>query len=343
MITIRAIRFFDLKQARRPKIISNLLRGKQTVSTLFWGLQYNLLNWLSFDLGFNEQDFLRTLSKSVNKGYLTVKDDEYLLTPLGSQLIASVSTVVPSGFQAQLNQYLWRSSLTLAIQIISQYQHQNNKYIPIQADEQTTFIVKKWFIKNKNADIITTFKDELIQVGNQLSHDDANLFFNLLVGYNEDGLTTDQFSKILMIEPWIIEERINIIFSRIGQIVKDSNLSLLNQLLLSTLSNTKLTHSAELTWQLISNQNRTVAEIANMRRIKTGTVQEHILMSVILVSDFNYHPENITEDIIKDVQALEIAPSQWSIEDFNAKYGNLSFFEFRLLQITETQRRRLND
>ena len=43
------LRFFSYHQPRRIRVIENLLTNRLTVSNLFWGQQYGLLQWLGAD------------------------------------------------------------------------------------------------------------------------------------------------------------------------------------------------------------------------------------------------------------------------------------------------------
>ncbi|XRF76356.1 hypothetical protein OGM84_07215 [Pediococcus acidilactici] len=133
--------FFDRHQSRRPKVILNLLKNKLTVSALYGGLEYGLLNYIGFWKKLDRQEFLNSLDQAVKMGYLTGERDALKLTERGVQQQSRVLPPPEASLRVKFDPAikLW----LMATQVVSEYSFKNTRYIPISEDSQINFMVKK--------------------------------------------------------------------------------------------------------------------------------------------------------------------------------------------------------
>ncbi|WP_252898109.1 hypothetical protein [Apilactobacillus ozensis] len=87
MMMIFLILLFSDTQPRRPKLIENLLAGKKTVSTLFWGMRYELINYCELFSNYKNFNIINNLKLLIDKKYLkkTIDGEHLLLTSAGKE------------------------------------------------------------------------------------------------------------------------------------------------------------------------------------------------------------------------------------------------------------------
>ena len=100
---------------------------------------------------------------------------------------------------------------------------------------------------------------------------------------------------------------------------------------MSDLHQQKLTHSTQLTLQLI-NEGRSIIEIANTRRLKVNTIEDHLVEIVLSDRQFpigDYVPNKMENKIWEAVNHLQTKQlkviKQWLKDD------EISFFQIRLV------------
>ena len=70
------LRFFSYHQPRRIRVIESLLTSRLTVSNLFWGQQYGLLQWLGADRQLQRSEYDAVI-KSLVADQLLTSDDHH--------------------------------------------------------------------------------------------------------------------------------------------------------------------------------------------------------------------------------------------------------------------------
>lgn len=71
------------EQPRRYRVIENTIRNKRTQATLFWALNYQILNWLGSADHMTRNEFDAWMHHQQEQGLLMVQDDCAWLTKSG--------------------------------------------------------------------------------------------------------------------------------------------------------------------------------------------------------------------------------------------------------------------
>jgi uncharacterized protein YpbB len=340
MDTNLVIIFLSSKQPRRLTLIKNLLMGKKTVSTWFWAMRYDLLQYSGLFKNkplFNDED-IRYL---VSHEYIILTDTKrYILTKKGQQ---KKDSFLESGYilenASKYYEYdvvTFKRRFLLLAQVISEYSYKNNSYYPITGDLQTEYLIKKWFIRNKNKSVYA-FKNYISQWFNSLDNNDANIFVQLLVGHDNMGKTGPQIAYALKTSvdvEWLWE--LDFWIALIKYIQRDSNSFL--HFLLFNIVKPKISNKAMKTYQLFC-KSISLAQIAKQSHIKLSTVKEHLQECAIFM-DIRIFPYTkiLNSKMVKylDAQYHLVDIDDWHYSDIENQ-ETIGFFEFRIYQILRSK------
>ncbi|RRK10990.1 hypothetical protein D1831_04735 [Lactiplantibacillus garii] len=328
---------------RRAKGIFNVLRGRRTVSTLFAGLTYGCLDQLDSWHGVPLETFLATTTKLVTAGDLTSPEAGYYqLTAQGMvhqralkkeryQPVASVTfqTVAVRRFAA-LSQ--------LALQVVSEAAHHENRYYPVTTDPGVQATVKAWFRRYRGPELAPTIFAALKAFLTTLPDELARIFVQSLTGYQFPGQTDAQLAAQFNREPvellvirrdltcrwivWLQHHPQDPLWALLAPLVKASPVS----------------DSAQQTLQEFL-RGGDLAAIAQRRKLKLSTVREHLLEVAILTPEFPFDqllsPALITQ--LTTVFADQPDLTSWRFDQVQRVAPQLDFFYFRLFQIMRCQ------
>lgn len=329
------------KQPRRLKLIKNLLDGKRTVSTLFWGSRYHILEYSGMMKNFDSlQNEDKLINELINNGYVfSYNKYQYKLTNKGKQKKDSLfeSFYLPKelsyGFDYDIEKF--KNRFLLLIQVTSEYSYHNSNYYPVQADFYDTNLIKNLFHKYKNDNFIDDIYSFIKSFLSSLDEDKANIFANLLIGHNNYGLTYEQLSNrynyskmeiyFINIDLWIL----------MIKFIENSN-SFLNYLLENVVQS-RINASARRTFYEFNN-GLNIFTIAKKYNLKESTVKEHLLENAIFLDTEQFPYDMILSD--NEVAILNKKYQNQPIDFWNFNkldVANIDFFKFRLYQIMRSK------
>ncbi|MFC6260307.1 helix-turn-helix domain-containing protein [Levilactobacillus fujinensis] len=332
------LQVLDHQQPRRLRVIENLLRGRRTVSTLYWGQRYHLLPLLDADKHLDRGALTVPAQQLVAANLVTLdsEEDQLLLTPAGQQRQSQVATYYrpqTSGDWLSLDLGAVRQRTLLAVQVTSQYAHSTSRYYPLTTDLATRRIIRQWFHRLKGPQLAETLSVALIQSLQQLPVQTAEAMTDLLTGYQHPGLTVDQVASKQQQTAWEIRLRQRDGLTQIARDARRADHPFHS--LLQSLWRSPVTRSAQATLYAVE-QGGSLEQVAAQRHVKTNTVKEHLLEAAILspVAVFPYDqllPESVRADFATvlnaDIDSWQFAQLP---EALRARYD---FFYFRLYAI----------
>lgn len=329
MIPEDILSFFDVNQGRRPKVLINLMVGKETVSSLFWGLNYEMLSYIDLWKQIDQTQFLKMVKEANKLGLLITQDDKVFLTNAGQQKQISLGSLSSNALELKLDEAL--DLFLLSSQVISELSFKNSLYVPINDDNRINFLVKRWFKSLKgdfveNRKMVLAYKDALKNVLSELSDEDADLFINYLPNHADSGMTIAQLARNLNLTQFQTELKLRIIFKKVFDVILSKEIYPLFDLIRPLLRESILPDSVLQSWKLLQ-KGMSIQQVAKVKNIKENTVKEHILTVAILKDQFPY--EKFT------IMSFELPgrPETWKFEDAQKLDSRLTFFDFRLIQI----------
>ncbi|WP_268913114.1 helix-turn-helix domain-containing protein [Lentilactobacillus sp. SPB1-3] len=335
--------FCSSSEPRRIKAVFNVLIGKRTVSNLFWGFNYGLLDYLDSFHGLSLDDLNKSINDLKQRGLIIEPENNFIqLTELGDQarddLLQTVGQVDILKTAGQYDVELFKKRIILATQVVSEYSYQNNRYYPQSIDMLNDSLVKLWFIKNKATDLIELMRDGWIKVLSTMSKELADFYAQTLIGHERFGQTPKQIAnKVSMSESevrlWLYMGDCLAVKGFID--LKNSSMDLLFR----GVKRDRISHSALVTWDMFSRSNSSLIAIADKRRVKVTTIREHLLECAILLPD----PQPLFDRVLNKslINKLdEFAPDsilEWKFDKSLSQKLQIDFFEFRMYQIMRSR------
>lgn len=313
-----------------------MLRGKRSGQTIqdvgifklypFFGLLPKLSR-KKFDA---EVDLLLAYS------YITMQENGYYqMTELGSEKASESFPYTFDGWHYRGNEHLFFARLALIVQSLSHQSAAVRAFIPIEKNESTQKWVREFLIANhyQTKTLQRTLLAEIETSLTATNVDEAlkeTVIFRL-AGYKQAGLTWQQLAFGQKLQELDVQLRyisslhnwLNILYEY------KEHYPILNQLTQHVRIEIPLTGSAFQTAQLFK-QGYDIEQISQLRRLKTSTIEDHIVELAMNDDQFL-----VQKFVSEDDQALV----HTAIENYNTKklkvlhevVPHLSFFQLRLV------------
>ena len=326
--------YFSESQPRRPAVIRQLLSNHLTTSALFCGRAYGLLEIIDLPLDVN--NFEPTLDELCQKKLLLETSKGICLTVKGRSRVEELKNkhqfLREPAFFNGFDLKGWEKQFYLLVQVASELSYQNNKYFAITNDLKAQQLFKNWFRRYGKTTLLGEITTSLTDF---LAHEpelNAQLFCEQLTGHGRLGQTKAQLAKSYQLQIAEIEVGWRDLCARYAKYLLDQNFELA-KLVMPYKRLTNLPASTEKTYSLFL-AGKSIEEIADLRKIRKSTVQEHLLNVAILANDFPR--ERLLSPKIKK-QIMDFFAScpvlDWKFQQLHESYPEISFFEYRLCQI----------
>ncbi|MCH5461359.1 hypothetical protein HC026_02710 [Lactobacillus sp. LC28-10] len=334
------ITFLSPKAPRRLRVIENILVGKRTVSTLYWGMRYHQLPWLGYEKKLSRQAMDQAVHELKTQGLVNVAETNAQLTVEGAK---AQQQVIQNSYQPEnLNIRLvididtfW-VRLLLATQVVSEQAYQNGQYYPLQAPWAVKQWIKQWFRHFHDADLKTTFYDFWQSFFTQLPDQQAMFMSQLLVGHERPGETLGQVAQGLSISETEARVMATDLTCQLAKTISQTQTACLNTLL-AGLKRPLVSTSAQLTLNSFM-AGESLETISHNRSLKLSTVREHLLEAAILLPKEQFAFQRIlTPELVGQMsRRLDDTP----IDDWQFKQVEdlpVEFWQFRLLEILRSK------
>ncbi|MFC6253415.1 helix-turn-helix domain-containing protein [Secundilactobacillus hailunensis] len=340
MDTAQLITFLSPTAPRRLRVIENILVGKRTVSTLYWGMRYHQLSWLGYEKRLTRNVMDQTALELKNKGLVTVEETNAQLTELGA---IEQQRLLNKHYQPKyLNlrlivdvEALWQR-LLLATQVVSEQAYQNKHYYPLQVSWQVKQFVKRWFHQFYSDDLRKAFQDFWQTFLSQLPNDQALLMSRLLVGHQRPGETLVQVAHDFELTESEVRVMITDLICQLAKVIAHTETASLRSLL-AGLSRSLISTSAQQTLNSFM-AGKSLEVISHQRQLKLSTVREHLLEAAIMLPPEQFDFQRILPAQLVTQMLARLAKTpldQWQF----TQVADLSveFWQFRLLEILRSK------
>ncbi|MHC9536356.1 helix-turn-helix domain-containing protein [Dellaglioa sp. BT-FLS60] len=324
------------KERRRSNVIYSIIIGRNTVSNIYWGMRYGLLDYFGMAPRFSNERFRVGLSKLQQNHFLEESDGQVWLTVQGVNRQKKLTReLYQIKFPELMSQYKfkeWTETCILAIQVVSELSFANRHYYPIVTSELTKFNIKKWFSKNDKKKLAEQVNSELHLFIQKIDVNAELIFMNKLIGHQLNGLTDQQ----LAIELELSEIEIQLIYrdtmNFFASWVEQQKQSVFKELVQLVRKTGIISESAKDTMRLVD-MGLSIDDIARRRNLKKSTINEHLLELAMLSDVFPFDifltkkiSDDLTEVMGKNIDRLPFQKIQNQLPD-------MTFFNYRLYQI----------
>lgn len=331
--------FFSDQQARRPAVIRQLLSKRLSNSTIFWGMRYQLLDYINVCPSLNQQVFDQQIERLCQqRNLLRMEDGTVLLTPTGQKIkqqLLTGKTLKTPQFFAQYRVFDLVKLLRLLIQVASEASFENSRYYVAVNDFECQLIVKKWVKAHGLKSLAKNLSTALSSFLSTEDPVDAWIFCAQFAGHKTIPATNQQLidqSKLTLTE-------INIVIldltSRFSTYLLQS--SPLGTLIQYFQAKNALYQKSRATLNLFL-QGYSIDQITAQRQLKVSTVQEHLLNAAIFEENFPYG--SFLSDQEKQYLAASLPKDidQWKYSLLaDQEEQQLTFFKFRLYAILRSK------
>ena len=337
----RLLAFFSLNQPRRQNVIRQVLTNKQTVSNLFWGLSYQLLNWLGVTPKLDKTTFDQQISElEKNLWLIRNQSDELLLTPLGKHHLQEFLANHYWRHHPELVQRFkvaqWQEMLTLVIQVFSEMSYQNRHYYVAAVSPQIQYWFKSWlrcydYDRNQLQVQLPDLLFDFLQAKEPL---EANIFISFFGGHQIAGKTFQQLAEQTGWTPRELKIFQQDSVLEFAVFLKKKG-SAWTRLIKMFEKDSQFSKSSQASYQLFLT-GTAIEEIAQRRHLKVSTIKEHLLEAAIFEDNFPFGQLIMPTVAEFFTQNFSSFPAKWDFQI--AQKAGIEFFIFRLVQICETKK-----
>ena len=328
-------------EPRRIRVIEGTLQGKRTITNLFWAQNYGILSYLGADRHLSRQGYDQWLMVQAQTGNLILNEQTAQLTERGLEAQAAWQA---KHYQPKFGQWTWIANwqrladrFLLAVQLVSEFAYHNRRYSPLDLPWHEKQAVRNWFLHH-DRQIVSQVQTELKTVLTQLAAVDerlSNLFAYRLIGHEVIGWSATEACRQLGVQAsdlfWM-ERDAWLFFAH--YLTQTSGV--LTDLAWPLLATTPLSSSSQQTLTAFLG-GHSIEEISHARRLKVGTIREHILQAVILLPGqlplAQLLPPKVEAELRQRYQGPVV---RWQFTPHSTDPGQ-EFFYFRLFQVKVMQ------
>jgi uncharacterized protein YpbB len=316
---------FNHSDKLRPSTIYQIVCGKRTSSVLSYAFFYDRLGFFQVLPKLNEQTYKQAISSLLADNQLVADEAGYLQTLADCQQDKAfdrklIWTHINYFRYGRYDEQMWRL-VQLLVQAVA-FQGISTHYVPVESTPMYTEPVRHFLRQHPQVkkDLFT----ELWQVFEQIPEPFADFLVGTLSGPEEIGQTFFQLlPDAYQHQPWNQFFSAAAIHSFLAKVREQA--PLLTECL-KPFYQENLNQSMLKSRQLFLKGN-TVEEIAQIRKIKIGTVNDHLIEWAISDEQFPYHSFAIKQ---------QLPPASWKIPySILQREVSLDFLTLRINQIAQ--------
>ncbi|MFJ7852689.1 helix-turn-helix domain-containing protein [Peribacillus frigoritolerans] len=343
---LQAIILYAIKKFQGERsiyAIYHMLQGKKSSQTIQDAHLFGLTDIFGTMPRFTRQQLNQNIEHSLKHDLinLTDKPDAYEISLQGERMLDDYFKNNP--FPEYLNGWKYHNitpvfwgRLNLLIQTISHIVHNERRFYPIQRNPKIQFFVKEFLHANRQdrALIAQHLYDELVSLLENQSDMKRDIFILKLTGINRIGLTFEQIAKRKNTEEEYVRYTfLDSLHQMLAEMETGGDYPLLSSLTSDwkRSGNPHLTQSTKTTLRYIQ-EGKNLGEIAEIRRLKVNTIEDHLVEIVLSEKDFPISDYVTIEDEKEIAEAIkELGTKKLKAIKQMVDNKQISFFQIRLV------------
>ncbi|TCT25610.1 uncharacterized protein YpbB [Melghiribacillus thermohalophilus] len=328
-----------LEGERSPSAMYYLLSGKRSSQTIQDSVLFQLDSYFGILPGLSQPVFEQMFYQLVRDQQIIVNQNSMFVTDSGRvQLAEGISQYKQLSMLQGLNYHetaktFWLR-LLLFIQTVSNILKGEQRFLPIVEEANIIRWVKSFYVKHRNHidAIFHEMYEETKQLLSGLDHHHAEIMVSRMNGYRHVGKSKEQLAyelgkSIYDIEIYILSG-IHYFLKAIEK--EQERYKRLQQFIPEQHAEGLLTRSARKTWELLNNGMK-ATDIAKRRRLRIGTVHDHIVEMAFVLREFDISPYvskgdmNAISDVLQTDSTKRLKQIKQQLPD------HISYFQIRLV------------
>ncbi|MBY6035657.1 helix-turn-helix domain-containing protein [Fictibacillus nanhaiensis] len=329
--------------SRKSSGIYYILSGKKTSQSLSDSQWFGIQPYYAALKGITTEEF-NVLLLRINSMDLIEEQEEnvFVVTENGQSLLLDEKKRM--GFMekldglkyASIEQSCWRI-ITLYTQALSNALYGHNDYSPIVRDRNTVDKVKSLFPRSeqKRKEIAQQLFFEISFILKETDTRSASIFVRKLSGYDRIGNTFEQLAKEWSLDKTEVTLRFRSILHHCLRLSRDHSkqFPVLHSLIGSYTEVPALTKSASLTYELLT-KDKTIQEIMRIRKLKSSTLEDHLVEIARAIPEFSIYPYIKKEDT-DQVVCFYNKTKENKLRPIKEAFPHLSYLQIRLVLAKE--------
>lgn len=327
--------FNKLKNERTISSAYHILRGKRSGSTIQDVGIFQLHSYFSILPKLSREVYNKAIEELIHREWIELRENQYyVLLKNGVEQLKNPKHLPLDGWHYRGNEHVFFARLSLIIQSLSHQKEHVKTFRPIQKDEEIQKWVKQFLITNnyRNCHLQQQVYAEIVNSFEQMKVDQqfANIVTYRLSGYKTPGLTWQQISSRLTISE--IDAQIifiSCLHSWLNHIEMTRDYPLLSRISEGVRIVNTLTSSTVQTVQLFK-KGYSVEQIAEIRRLKTSTIEDH-LVELAMNEDTFPITQFIAQQQIREVWDAVEGYNTRKLKILREVLPHLTYFQIRLV------------
>lgn len=329
---------FSTEESRKINSLFHILSGKRTISVLMQAMRMDLEAYYAYFPKLKQSFFEERIKLMIQLGLLNA---DYRLSAEGSQKKSRYFTKhVRPDLKEQLK---YQSILTLykmrclfLTQVLSERVHESKKYYPIQP----RLFEQRWlktFLVNYDLNSISKSQilgEEWLRILAEPEIENSEIFVAQFEGYHKTKQTNKQIGDEYNRDPVEVYVQLQRDWIQLLIVVneKPQEYPLLSTILAELKRDAGLcSESTQETYRMWS-EGLSLEQVANRRRLKQSTINDHLTEMAILYETFPYE-EFLSEEQMAYVEAEILAGNSVDYNEIQQAFPDVSFFQSRLMQV----------
>jgi len=322
-----------MKAVNRERTVSSpfhLIKGKKSGQTIqdigYYGLYPYFAVMPQLDKGLYDQ----AVEGLYERGMLRKNEDVIDLTDLA---ITSETPETPlNGWKYRGNETLFLKRLSLIVQTFSHISQKVNVFDPVINSEEIQNWVKVYLRKHNFRDVSVSreFKAQMMDSLDKAKVPEKHkmILMQRLSGLGYSGLTWEQIAANFGNTP--LDAQLNVVETLHAwmQVIEQNRYPLLSGLMEGVIQQSSLTESAQRTEKLFA-RGFSLEQIAELRQLKTSTIEDHFVELAMNDPYFNYSPF-ISEETYQAIVAISQDTQTKRLRDIKEKLPEATYFQIRL-------------
>ncbi len=335
---------YKMNGERSGSAVFHLFKGKRSSQTIQDAGLFQTAKYFGIAPQCSRRDISASLTKLEQHSYLEslFETDTYKATASGTAALSRALTERPwpahchGAYYQQAARVLWKR-LSLLVQVLSHKLQGSRQYIPVTKDYKTLHWVKRFLFRHTDHIEMANSLFAMLEAHLQKLDDKAaQIFVYSLTSHHRIGYTSRQLADALKEDEWYVYIMFWASVHYFIYSLPACEHSLLKDLLSDVHLENALTESTRKTWQMVK-QGIPIQRIAEIRKLKTATIEDHIVEISLHEPAFVIDDYVTVEDQIKITEFSKRMQTNKIKQIRDGLEQQFSYFQIRLALTKQVQ------
>lgn len=339
--SVLCILFTRLNDEKTPAAAYHLLRGKRSGQMMQDVVYYNVHPFFALLPKLSKEVFDEGVQALACKKYITIRKDGILsVTNEGKSFAQSVPKLYFDGWNYRGREEIFFARLSLIVQTLSHFKEGNLRFTPIQREWEIQQFVKVFLSRHPIRKLAFSLQLKKEIAGafeeSRMMEQQKIIFTHRLVGLGQTGWTWKQLGEQLSYDPLTVKlQYIESLHMLLNVITTVGKYPLLQEIAEQVKVENHLNDSTQQT-KVLFEQGHTLQAIAQIRRLKESTIEDHFVEIALNDGQFPFHQFVREEDRLSvHKKSKELGTKRLRV--LKESFPHLSYFQLRLILSAATK------